>query len=66
METIALLEMSCGLQLQEVARQQLPAEESWYAPRARVQSATPTQKAPLATLVILHGYAITVASELQP
>jgi hypothetical protein len=65
METFALLAMSYELQLQEVAWQQQPAE-SWSAPRRRRQSTTPAKQAPLSTLVVLHGYAITVASELQP
>jgi hypothetical protein len=66
METFALLAMSYELQLQEVAWQQ-PAEQSFSAPRLRMPAAASMpQQAPLSTLVVLHGYAITVASELQP
>jgi hypothetical protein len=66
METFALLAMSCELQLQEVAWQQ-QTEQSFIAPRLRMPTAASMpQQTPLSTLVVLHGFAITVASELQP
>jgi|GEM_PF-5846516 len=64
METLALLEMSVGLQLQEVAWEQPSAARPSVPSLRCVRAMGMPPHGPRSTVIVLHGVAITVASEL--